>query len=140
MEKIIDRICIQERLKRQTTGLSLASSSTWSYPLIRPKILSNRNKFRPPGFANIVNQAMEKQSPVSPQGLKGARAFRAAVQSVLSPANREYMEEQARRADRGDRQKKKLVIGGKTFSIDEDDLSVVDEESGNQILSILEFL
>lgn len=63
-------------------------------------------------------------------GLKGARAFRAAVQSVLSPANREYMAEQARRADRSanERIKKKLVIGGKTFSIDEDDLSVVDED------------
>lgn len=61
--------------------------------------------------------------------LKGVRAFRAAVQSVLSPANREYMAEQARRADRSahEKQKKKLVIGGKTFSIDEDDLSVVDE-------------
>ena len=83
------------------------------------------------GFASIVNQAMEVQN-AGPQGLKGARAFRAAVHSVLSPANREYMAEQARRADRlaQDRHKKKLVIGGKTFSINEDDLSVVDEISG----------
>ena len=63
-------------------------------------------------------------------GLRGARAFRAAVHSVLSPANRQYMAEQSRRADRlaHERNKKKLVIGGKTFSIDEDDLSVVADD------------
>ena len=74
---------------------------------------------------------MELQN-AGPQGLKGARAFRKAVHSVLSPANREHMAEEARRADRlaQDRHKKKLVIGGKTFSINEDDLSVVDEISG----------
>ena len=117
---------MQERLKRQTTGLSL-TSSVWSSSIkTRPLV---KNKIRAPAFANIVNQAVEKQN-AGPQGLKGARAFRAAVHSVLSPANREYMAEQARRADRNERQKKKLVIGGKTFSIDEDDLSVVDDESG----------
>lgn len=80
-------------------------------------------KHRLGGFASVVNRAMEAQSAE----LKGARAFRAAVQSVLSPANREYMAEQARKADKSEKQKKKLVIAGKTFSIDEDDLSVVDE-------------
>ena len=64
-------------------------------------------------------------------GLKGARAFRAAARSVLSPANREFIADQARKAGQRahERHRKKLVIGGKTFSIDEDDRSVMDEDS-----------
>jgi hypothetical protein len=80
----------------------------------------------------VVNQALLRkqamQLPAAGGHLKGARAFRAAAQSVLSPANRQFMAEQAMRADRQERTKKKLVIGGETFSIDEDDLSVLDEE------------
>ena len=85
-------------------------------------------RLKTPGFANVVNQAMARKP--APGALKGASAFRAAVHSVLSPANREYMDEQKRRADRlaTARIKKKLVLGNKTFSIDEDDLSVVDEK------------
>ena len=74
-------------------------------------------------------------------GLKGARAFRAAARSVLSPANREFMADQARKAGQRahGRHRKKLVIGGKTFSIDEDDRSVMDEDStqpGKQTITI----
>ena len=108
VEKIIDRIRVQERMRRQATGLSLTGAKA-----VRVKA---------PGFVNVVNQAMARKAGA----LKGASAFRAAVHSVLSPANREYMDQQARRADRS-RIKKKLVLGNKTFSIDEDDLSVVDE-------------
>ena len=117
-------------MKRQATGTSL-TSSVWPASA-KPNLKSSR--VGPSGFVNIVNQAMEVQN-AGPKGLKGARAFRAAVHSVLSPANREYMAEQARRADRlaHDRHKKKLVIGGKTFSINEDDLSVVDEIAGMYI-------
>ena len=116
VEKIIDRIRIQERLRRQVTGLSLTGTGN---KMVRLKT---------PGFANVVNQAMARKP--APGALKGASAFRAAVHSVLSPANREYMDEQKRRADRlaSARIKKKLVLGNKTFSIDEDDLSVVDEK------------
>ena len=115
MEKIIDRIRVQERLRRQVTGLSLTGTGN---KMVRLK----------PGFANVVNQAMARKP--APGALKGASAFRAAVHSVLSPANREYMDEQKKRADRlaSARIKKKLVLGNKTFSIDEDDLSVVDEK------------
>ena len=108
MEKIIDRIRVQERMRRQATNLSLTGAKA-----VRVK---------QPGFASVVNQAMARKAGA----LKGASAFRAAVHSVLSPANREYMDQQARRADRH-ATKKKLVLGNKTFSIDEDDLSVVDE-------------
>ena len=122
VEKIIDRIRVQERLRRQATGLSLTGT----------KIA----RLKAPAFATIVNQAMARKGVALPAGstaggqLKGASAFRAAVHSVLSPANREYMDEQKRRADRlaNARIKKKLVLGNKTFSIDEDDLSVVDEK------------
>ena len=74
--------------------------------------------------------------------LKGARAFRAAARSVLSPANREFMADQAHKAGQcaHARTRKKLVIGGKTFSIDEDDRSVMDEDCtqpGNQSTTIL---
>ncbi len=123
VEKILNRIRVQERLKRQGTGLSLSSSMSLQ-PSNRPTL---RGKA---GFASIVNQAMDLHS--SSKSLKGAKAFRAAVQSVLSPANREYMAEQARKADQSAlfKTKKRLVIGGKTLSINEDDLSVVDEEAG----------
>ena len=104
-------------MRRQATGLSLTGAKA-----VRVK---------QPGFASVVNQAMARKAGA----LKGASAFRAAVHSVLSPANREYMDQQARRADRS-RIKKKLVLGNKTFSIDEDDLSVVDEsqEKGEKTL------
>ena len=130
VEKIIERIRVQERLKRQATGTSLTSSIWPSSTAVKPNF---KRKLQLARFASIVNQAMEVQN-AGPQGLKGARAFRKAVHSVLSPANREHMAEEARRADRlaQDRHKKKLVIGGKTFSINEDDLSVVDEISGNK--------
>ena len=124
VQKIIERIRSQERLRRQATGLSLASNLTNS-----PATRGKRGKL---GFAKIVNQAMDAQNAgADGTGLKGARAFRAAVNSVLSPANREFMDEQARRADRRklEQRRKRLVIGGKTFSVDEDDLSVLDEDS-----------
>ena len=124
VQKIIERIRSQEKLRRQATGLSLASNLTNS-----PSTRGKRGKL---GFAKIVNQAMDAQNANSDgTGLKGARAFRAMVNSVLSPANREFMDEQARRADRRklEQRRKRLVIGGKTFSVDEDDLSVLDEDS-----------
>ena len=50
--------------------------------------------------------------------------------SVLSPANRLFRAEQAKRAaDSKDRAKRRIVIAGQAFSVDEEDLSVtqVDE-------------
>ena len=131
VQKIIERIRSQEKLRRQATGLSLASNLTNS-----PATRGKRGKL---GFAKIVNQAMDAQNASADgAGLKGARAFRAAVNSVLSPANREFMDEQARRADRRklEQRRKRLVIGGKTFSVDEDDLSVLDEDSTKGIFQI----
>ena len=52
VEKIIDRIRNQERLRRQTSGLSLSNIISIQAAAKKPKL----------GFARIVNQAMEKQN------------------------------------------------------------------------------
>ena len=71
VEKIIERIRVQERLKRQATGTSLTSSIWPSSTAVKPNF---KRKLKLAGFASIVNQAMEVQN-AGPQGLKGARAF-----------------------------------------------------------------
>ena len=52
VEKIIDRIRTQERLRRQNSGLSLSNIISIQAAAKKPKL----------GFARIVNQAMEKQN------------------------------------------------------------------------------
>ena len=64
-----------------------------------------------------------------PTLFQGISKFRAVANSVLSPANRQYRAEQAKRAaDAKDRQKRRIVIGGQAFSVDDDDLSVTQVE------------
>lgn len=130
VEKIIDKIRMQDRLfRRQLTGLSL-SSAVYAGQHNGFKGHNNNNGRAVSAFANVVNQVVRQNQHSSKAGLRGARAFRAAAHSVLSPANRQFMADQAERADRlaMERAKKRLVLGGQTFSVDEDDLSVVDEE------------
>lgn len=134
VEKIIEKIRAQERSKR-SQGIASLANSVWA---ITQKIGRNNRSVVPvkPAFATVVDQALQRKLNPGPEGaLRGARAFRAAAQSVLSPANRQFMAEQARRADQL-AHKKKLVIAGKTFSIDEDDLSVVDEEGTAYLIEL----
>ena len=50
--------------------------------------------------------------------MRGARAFKAIAHSVLSPANRSFIDEQNKKSKRG--VEKKIVLGNTTFKINED--------------------
>jgi hypothetical protein len=59
-------------------------------------------------------------------GPKAVGKFRAAANSVLSPANRQFRAEQAKRAEKsGDKNRRKIILAGQAFSIDDEDLSVI---------------
>eukprot|EP00094_Tigriopus_californicus_P009871 TCALIF_09518-PA protein Name:"Protein of unknown function" AED:0.06 eAED:0.06 QI:947/0.4/0.5/1/1/1/6/0/681 len=145
VEKIIDKIRSQERLlRRQPTYLSCRSSQ-WasSASLNLPPGLasamfsysSHHNQFAIPkassnnGFASIVGHAQHHQLAFKRQmqpPLRGVKAFRAMAHSVLSPANRQFIEDQQEKSEKPP-EDRTLVIGNNTFRVDED-LKVIEEE------------
>ena len=50
-------------------------------------------------------------------GRAGQARFRAAAFSVLSPANREFMDAQEAAAAEGPREERKIILGGETFKV-----------------------
>ena len=50
-------------------------------------------------------------------GRAGQARFRAAAFSVLSPANRQFMEAQEAAAAEGPREERKIILGGETFKV-----------------------
>ena len=50
-------------------------------------------------------------------GQAGQARFRAAAFSVLSPANRQFMEAQEAAAAEGPREERKIILGGETFKV-----------------------
>lgn len=76
-------------------------------------------------FANVVTNANHQRLAYK-SPLKGARAFRAAAHSVLSPANRQFMDHQEAEAERPT-EDRKIILGGETFKVNED-LKVIEEE------------
>ena len=50
-------------------------------------------------------------------GRGGQARFRAAAFSVLSPANREFMDAQEAAAAEGPREERKIILGGETFKV-----------------------
>ena len=86
-------------------------------------------------FAQLVQRAWSLHNPaqqtlgtVQEETAPGNK-FRAAANSVLSPANRLFRAEQAKRAADArnckDKNKRRIVLGGQAFSLDDDDLSVL---------------
>ena len=85
-------------------------------------------------FAQLVQRAWSLHNPQQTLGTvqeetAPGNKFRAAANSVLSPANRLFRAEQAKRAADSrnckDKNKRRIVLGGQAFSVDDDDLSVV---------------
>ncbi len=148
VEKIIQKISSQEKtLKKQFTQMSLFSSHWGSASTCgslaaagsaaaagtgtaSPLQMLALQESRPPAvaaprynFARVVDHAqLHQRRP----GLKGAGAFKAAAFSVLSPANRRFIETQAAEAERP-QEDRKIILGGETFKVNED-LKVITEE------------
>ena len=55
--------------------------------------------------------------PLKEGGRMGQARFRAAAFSVLSPANRQFMEAQEAAAAEGPKEDRKIILGGETFKV-----------------------
>ena len=133
VEKIIDKIRTQDReMKRQWSSISAVSLALSQSKKLGQ--LHNKNKKPFPGlnFADLVQRAWSAHNPQHNLGSvpeeQVVGKFRAAAASVLSPANRQFRAEQAKRAfdarNCKDKNKRRIVLGGQAFSVDDDDLSV----------------
>jgi len=135
VEKIIDKIRTQDReMKRQWSSISAVSLALSQSKKLGQLHNNNKNKKHIAGlnFADLVQRAWSAHNPQHSLGSvpeeQVVGKFRAAAASVLSPANRQFRAEQAKRAADArnckDKNKRRIVLGGQAFSVDDDDLSV----------------
>jgi hypothetical protein len=122
-------------MKRQWSSISAVSLAlAQSKKLGQLHNNNNKNKKPYPGlnFADLVQRAWSAHNPQHTLGSvpeeQVVGKFRAAAASVLSPANRQFRADQAKRAADArnckDKNKRRIVLGGQAFSVDDDDLSV----------------
>ena len=114
----MSRQMMNDRLREHAMFWRMERSAVvmaWSQ---RPKVVGRAQLQR------RVEKAMVAEKPLLPtvkeagrMGRGGQARFRAAAFSVLSPANREFMDAQEAAAAEGPREERKIILGGETFKV-----------------------
>ena len=115
-------------MRRQMSFLSAWTSTDSLYPPTTVGGLHHHHHRDRLTFAAVVGHAQHQKMAFNKQvqpPLKGAKAFKAVAHSVLSPANRKFMEAQREKAEQKE-EERKIILGGETFKVNED-LNVIAE-------------